>query len=407
MSVEWFIARRYLTARRRQAFISLISAVSIAGVGVGVAALIIALALMTGAQGELRDRILGSTAHVYVYGSFPDLDAAVKRVSVDGVAGAAPAILGPVLMIANHQVGFASLKGVDPAHEPSVTEIEAALEKTSPGVTLNALNRPADAPKDAIMLGADLAQTLGVRRGDDVLVVTAELTSALYGLVPRQRRFEVVGIFKLGFYELDNSLGLISMPTAMDLLQREAPDYLQLRLTDPNRAGEIRERLSRELGVAYRVEDWTQVNKELYSALWLEKVAISLAIGLIVMVAALNIVASLVLLVMEKTRDIGILRTMGATSGVIRRIFILQGVTIGLIGTTAGTVLGLVVCFVMDRWKLIKMPDVYQITYLPFRVEAMDVVTVVVIAMVICLLATIYPSRLASRIDPAEALRNQ
>jgi len=407
MSVEWFIARRYLTARRRQAFISLISAVSIAGVGVGVAALIIALALMTGAQGELRDRILGSTAHVYVYGAFPDLDAAVKRVSIDGVAGAAPAILGPVLMIANHQVGFASLKGVDPAHEPSVTEIEAALERTSPGVTLKDLqNRRADA-KDAIMLGEDLAKMLGVSRGDDVLVVTAELTSALYGLVPRQRRFEVVGIFKLGFYELDNSLGLISMPTAMDLLQREAPDYLQLRLTDPNRAGEIRERLSRELGVAYRVEDWTQVNKELYSALWLEKVAISLAIGLIVMVAALNIVASLVLLVMEKTRDIGILRTMGATSGVIRRIFILQGVTIGLIGTTAGTVLGLIVCFVMDRWKLIKMPDVYQITYLPFRVEAMDVVTVVVIAMVICLLATIYPSRLASRIDPAEALRNQ
>ena len=407
MSVEWFIARRYLTARRRQAFISLISAVSIAGVGVGVAALIIALALMTGAQGELRDRILGSTAHVYVYGAFPDLDAAVKRVSIDGVAGAAPAILGPVLMIANHQVGFASLKGVDPAHEPSVTEIEAALERTSPGATLKDLqNRRADA-KDAIMLGEDLAKMLGVSRGDDVLVVTAELTSALYGLVPRQRRFEVVGIFKLGFYELDNSLGLISMPTAMDLLQREAPDYLQLRLTDPNRAGEIRERLSRELGVAYRVEDWTQVNKELYSALWLEKVAISLAIGLIVMVAALNIVASLVLLVMEKTRDIGILRTMGATSGVIRRIFILQGVTIGLIGTTAGTVLGLIVCFVMDRWKLIKMPDVYQITYLPFRVEAMDVVTVVVIAMVICLLATIYPSRLASRIDPAEALRNQ
>jgi len=331
----------------------------------------------------------------------------VKRVSIDGVAGAAPAILGPVLMIANHQVGFASLKGVDPAHEPSVTEIEAALERTSPGVTLKDLqNRRADA-KDAIMLGEDLAKMLGVSRGDDVLVVTAELTSALYGLVPRQRRFEVVGIFKLGFYELDNSLGLISMPTAMDLLQREAPDYLQLRLTDPNRAGEIRERLSRELGVAYRVEDWTQVNKELYSALWLEKVAISLAIGLIVMVAALNIVASLVLLVMEKTRDIGILRTMGATSGVIRRIFILQGVTIGLIGTTAGTVLGLIVCFVMDRWKLIKMPDVYQITYLPFRVEAMDVVTVVVIAMVICLLATIYPSRLASRIDPAEALRNQ
>ncbi|HEX5217097.1 MAG TPA: ABC transporter permease [Vicinamibacterales bacterium] len=407
MSVEWFIARRYLTARRRQAFISLISAVSIAGVGVGVAALIIALALMTGAQGELRDRILGSTAHVYVYGPFPDLDAAVKRVTIDGVAGAAPAILGPVLMVANHQVGFASLKGVDPTHEPSVTEIEAALERTSPGVSLEDLqNRRPDA-KDAIMLGEELARTLGVSRGDDVLVVTAELTSALYGLVPRQRRFEVVGIFKLGFYELDNSLGLISMPTAMDLLQRDAPDYLQLRLTDPDRAGEIRERLTRELGIPYRVEDWTQVNKELYSALWLEKVAISLAIGLIVMVAALNIVASLVLLVMEKTRDIGILRTMGATSGVIRRIFIIQGVTIGLIGTTAGTVLGLAVCFVMDRWKLIKMPDVYQITYLPFRVETMDVLTVVVIAMVICLLATIYPSRLASRIDPAEALRNQ
>jgi lipoprotein-releasing system permease protein len=198
------------------------------------------------------------------------------------------------------------------------------------------------------------------------------------------------------------------MNTAADLLNREGPDMMQLRLANMDDAIPVREALQTELGSGFLVQDWTQLNQPLYSALWLEKVAISLTIGLIVMVAALNIVASLVLLVMEKSRDIAILRTMGASAGVIRRIFIYQGLTIGLVGTVGGTVLGLLACAILNRYELIRLPsDVYQITHLPFLVEATDVAIVVVSAIGVCLLATLYPSRQAGRIDPAEALRNQ
>jgi lipoprotein-releasing system permease protein len=230
----------------------------------------------------------------------------------------------------------------------------------------------------------------------------------LTGLAPHLRPLEVVGIFKLGFFAIDESYALVSLQTAAELLNRDGPDMMQLRLASIDDAPAFRSRLQEELGAGSLVNDWTQLNQPLYSALWLEKVAISLTIGLIVMVAALNIVASLVLLVMEKSRDIAILRTMGAPARVIRRIFIYQGLTIGLIGTGAGTILGLIVCYVANRYRLITLPaDVYQITYLPFRVEVLDLVVVVVSAVGVCLLATLYPSRQAGRIDPAEALRNQ
>ena len=410
MSFEWFVARRYLTARRRQAFISLISVVSILGVGVGVMALIIALALMTGVQSELRDRIVGSTAHVYVYrigGSFQDLDATIRELtSVPGVSGAAPAILGGALVRASAvDTAFVTLKGIDPRREPTVTAVAAAMRSGS----LDALTaRPAGAP-EGIVLGADLAQSLRVTLGDRVTVVTTEVTLVpLMSPLPKTRTLEIVGTFKFGFYEYDSAYGLVSMPTAEALLNRPGPDMIQLGLARLDDAPAIRETLQEKLGADYLVRDWTELNKPLYSALWLEKVAISLTIGLIVMVAALNIVASLVLLVMEKSRDIAILRTMGASAPAIRRIFIYQGLTIGLIGTGAGTVLGLVVSFIADRYQLIKLSgEVYQITYLPFRVLPLDVAIVIVSAIAVCLLATIYPARQAGRLDPAEALRHE
>jgi lipoprotein-releasing system permease protein len=198
------------------------------------------------------------------------------------------------------------------------------------------------------------------------------------------------------------------MRTAPEVFGKAGPDMMQLKLANLRQAPVIHQQLDQALGAEYDVKDWTQLNAPLYSALWLEKVAISLTIGLIVMVAALNIVASLVLLVMEKSRDIAILRTMGAPARMIRRIFVYQGLTIGLVGTGAGTVLGLAVCFVADRYRLIHLPeDVYQISYLPFRVHAVDVTAVVVSVVGVCLLATLYPSRQAARLDPAEALRNQ
>jgi lipoprotein-releasing system permease protein len=409
MSFAWFVARRYLTARRRQAFISLISAVSILGVGVGVMALVIALALMTGVQSELQDRIVGSTAHMFVYrldGPIEDVDALREQVRGPDVLGAAPAILGGGLLSlgSGQVVEFATIKGIDPAREPEVVDIAAAMQSGS----FQALTaRPADA-YDGIVLGADLANALGAGLGDVVWTITSELRPTPLGLQPRLRPLEVIGTFRFGFYQIDRTYALVSLATAADLVGKRGPDTLQLKLADLDRAPDLRLELQGRLGLAYEVQDWTQLNQELYSALALEKIAISLTIGLIVLVAALNIVASLVLLVMEKTRDIGILRTMGARAGVIRRIFIYQGLAIGLVGTAVGTVLGLVVSYVADRYRLITMPaDVYQIPYLPFRIEPLDVLIVVTAAVAVCLLATIYPSRQAARIDPAEALRNQ
>jgi lipoprotein-releasing system permease protein len=406
---EWFVALRYLTARRKQAFISLISGVSILGVGVGVMALIVSLAVMTGVQGELRDRIVGSTAHVYVYkiagGGLSDVDAELQKLMGPGVAGAAPTLTGMGLMTSSPgRSAPITIKGVDPVREATVTEIDAAMKAGS----LKALaSRPPDA-RAGVLIGQDLATALGVAVGDSVRVFTTEGSLVPGQIIAKNQSLAIVGIFEFGFYEYDTAFALVTLDTAELLLRRTAPDQIQLRLTRRDDAPAFKERLQAQLGLGYQVQDWTEVNRALYSALWLEKVAISLTIGLIVMVAALNIVASLVLLVMEKSRDIAILRTMGAPARSIRRIFVLQGLTIGLTGTVAGTALGLLVCYVADHYQLIKLSsEVYQIAYLPFRVQAFDVATVVVSAVVVCLLATVYPSRQAGRLDPAEALRNQ
>ena len=407
MSLSWFIARRYLTARRRQAFISVISAVSIVGVGVGVAALIIALALMTGVQRELRDRIVGSTAHVYVYKTTGqiDVDKDVRRIQVPGITGVAPAVTGQGMLQSQRSEGTAvQVKGIDPRLEPGVTDIKTALTAG----TMDALDhRPPDAP-DGVILGVDLAHTLGVTVGDLVTLFTPRAVITPTGAMPRPSIYQVVGIARFGYYETDASAAFVTLESAARALGKDGPDLIQIRLANMNDAPRVRQRLQELLGGDYQVQDWIQLNGPLYSALWLEKVSISLTIGLIVIVAALNIVASLVLLVMEKSQDIAILRTMGTSARAIRRIFLLQGLTIGLIGTLAGTVLGLTVCVVAERYKLIKLPsDVYQITYLPFRVEPLDVLIVVVSAVLVCVAATVYPARQAGRLDPAEALRHQ
>ena len=407
MSFAWFIARRYLTARRRQAFISLISAVSIVGVGVGVMALIIALALMSGVQGELRDRIVGSTAHVYVYkrGGYQNVPAEMERLMVPGVAAAAPAVSGLGLLSSSLSDGVAvQIKGIDPAREPDVTGIRGATETGS----LDALTTRPEGTREGIMLGADLARSIGVQLGDMVTLVTPRMVMTPSGVVPKTLVFQVVGTVRFGFYQTDTAAAIMTLSSAERAVGREDPDFIQLRLTNLDQSRQIRSDLEGRLGPEYTVDDWTELNGALYSALQLEKLAISLTIGLIVMVAALNIVASLVLLVMEKSRDIAILRTMGAPARAIRLIFILQGLTIGLIGTLSGTILGLIVCVVADRYQLIELPsDVYQITYLPFRVQPLDVAVVMVSVLLVCLAATVYPSRQAGRLDPAEALRHQ
>ncbi len=406
----WVVARRYLTARRKQAFISLISGVSVLGVAVGVAALIIALALMTGLQREMRDRIISSAAHLYVYpiggqwaGTIEENKAAI--LATPGVTGVAPAVIGKgLLKSSGGGSGFVTVKGIDVQAEPTVTTITSAMRAGS----LDALLNRSDDQDPGIVLGADLATSLGAHVGDRLALITPDGPVTPYGQMTGRRNFEVVGTFQMGLYELDSSYALIDLPVAMEFLRKPAPDLLQARVKEMFKAPEIGADVRQRLGAAFSVENWTEMNKSLYSALVLEKVAIGLTIGLVVLVAALNIVASLVLLVMEKTRDIGILRTMGAPARAIRMIFMIQGLIIGVVGTGAGAVLGLGLSFLADRYEWLKLPgDVYQITHVPFRVEPLDVALVLVSAVIVCWVATIYPARRAGQLDPAEALRYQ
>jgi lipoprotein-releasing system permease protein len=405
MSLELFVAIRYLMARRKQAFISIISLISTLGVAVGVMALVIALALMTGLQGELRDRILGSTAHVYVWkvGGLDDYQAEVARMrEIEGVIGAGPAIQGLALVTgAGAAQTFIAFKGIDPALEPDVTQIDEALLSGD----LDALAPDADG-RPGVLIGEALARSLGVSTGETLGLIAPQGTLTPMGVMPRVRRVRVAGVYRLGLNEYDSQYGFMSLDLAGRLMGKDAPDLLQLRLADLDQAPAVAARIPEVLGLEYITQDWTELNQSLFSALWVEKMAISITIGLIVMVAALNIVASLVLLVMEKSRDIAILKTMGTSSARVMRIFMLQGLIIGGVGTAAGAAGGLALCWVLNTYRLVSLPmDVYQIAYVPFIVRPFDLTIVLVSAIVICFLATLYPSRQASRLDPVQALR--
>lgn len=407
MPFELYVALRYLFAKRKQAFISVISLVSMLGVTVGVLALVVALALMTGLQQGVRDRVLGSSAHVYVWkpAGIPDYQAEVQRLSaVPEVTGAAPALMGKALVSKGEQQQFITIKGIDPALETRVTEIASSMTSGS----FAALTSGGDDALPGILLGYELASQLDAAVGDAVTVLTPTGTLSPMGVMPRQRRFTVAGIFRLGLFEFDQAYGFVTLDAAGRLVGKTEPDHIELRVRDIYLAPAIADRISAMDGTTYIAQDWADLNRSLYSALWLEKVAISIAIGLIVMVAALNIVASLVLLVMEKSRDIAILKTMGASATSIRRIFMLQGLVIGLVGTACGAAGGVAAATFLDRTHLIQIPaDVYQLSYLPFTVVPRDVGLVVAAAVVICFVATIYPSRQAARLDPAEGLRHE
>jgi lipoprotein-releasing system permease protein len=402
---ELFVAFRYLLARRKQAFISLISLISVLGVMIGVMALLIALALMTGLQGELRDRLVGSTAHVYVFkpgGIRQPQEEVRKLLQIPRVVGAAPVVQGKALVTSSHgDEAFIDIKGIVPEQEKTVTQIGKAMQVGS----LEALNTGPDQP-DGILIGRDLARQLQVFAGEMVLVMSPEGTLTPFGPMMRRRSFKVVGVFSLGLYEFDNAYGFVRLDVAQRLLGKDHPDYVEVRVDDMFAAGRVAQSVTDRLGPDYIAQDWSDMNRSLFSALWLEKMAISITIGLIVMVAALNIIASLVLLVMEKNRDIAILKTMGSSAASIRRIFMLQGLIIGALGTGAGALFGRVLIFILDHYKLIHVPlDVYQISYVPFVLQPLDFAVVVGAAVLICFVATIYPSRQASKLDPAQALR--
>ena len=406
-SFELYVAIRYLLARRKQAFISQVWVISTFGLSVGVMATIVALALMTGLQQEMRDRILGSSAHVYVWkvgeSGYQDYQSEARRLrELPNVIGAAPAMLGRALATTRHGEAFITVKGIDPELEEQVTEVAAAVTSGS----LFDLDHVDGPVLGGIVLGEGVAERLGAYVGDDVLVVTPSGTLSPGGMMPRRRRLRIVGLFSLGLYEFDTAYGFVNLDVAQRLTGESQVEIMQLRLEDIYTARETANEVAEAMGSAYLAMDWTEMNQSLFSALWLEKVAISITVGLIVIVAALNIVASLVMLVMEKGRDIAILKTMGASRVSIRRIFMLQGLIIGLVGTSIGAAGGYALSTVADRYRLIRLDmEVYQIAHVPFTIEAVDFILVIVSALLVCFLATVYPSRQAARLDPAEALR--
>jgi lipoprotein-releasing system permease protein len=317
------------------------------------------------------------------------------------VSGAAPAIIGKALVSTPQGQSFITIKGIDPALEPSVTDIGRSMRQGS----LAALGVVGDGPP-GILVGVDLAKTLGVRVGDRVQLITPEGTLSPMGMLPRSRSLVVAGIFSLGLFEFDTTYGLVTIDVAQRLTGRDEPELVELRVDDIYRAPEVARAIMDQSAGVYLTEDWTKLNQSLFKALWLEKMAISITIGLIVLVAALNIVASLILLVMEKHRDIAILKTMGASGRSIMLVFMFQGAIIGIVGTGLGAAAGWIVSTVSDRYQLIRLPfDVYQVSHVPFVVLPLDFMLVVVLAFAVCLVATIYPSRKASKLDPAEALR--
>jgi lipoprotein-releasing system permease protein len=407
MPWELRVALRYLTARRKQAFVSLISGVAVLGVAVGVAALLIALGLMTGLQSEIRARILGATAHISIFRTraqpLDDYQPAVDAVrKVPGVAGAAPALYGKVLLTSAGGAAVATLKGIVPSEERTVTDV---LSKVRDG-GVAAFERPAEGPVP-VLLGSALAESLNVSTGDVVTVTSPRGRLSPVGLLPRVVKVRVAGTVKTGLFEFDAGWGYVPLAAAQRLFEEaERTTLVEVRLDDMFAVKRMGKAILDRLGEGYMSTDWVQMNQSLFSALWIEKMAIGITIGLIVAVAALNIVATLVLMVMEKHKDIAILVSMGASRGAIMRIFMLQGTIIGAVGTTLGGLIGWGVCRGLDRFQLIRIPeDVYQIAWVPFRLLPLDAAVVLAGALLVCFLATLYPARGAARLDPAEALR--
>ncbi|MFY7866679.1 lipoprotein-releasing ABC transporter permease subunit [Roseateles sp.] len=412
---ELQIGWRYTRAGRggrRNRFISFISGVSVLGIALGVAALIIVLSVMNGFQKEVRDRMLSVIAHVELLESqgqaLPDWQAtAAKAKQNPAVAAAAPFVAAQVLIARGEDMRGAVVRGIEPALEAELTPLAAKLNKEG---SLSRLQ----AGGWGIIVGAELARTLGVREGDKLTLVAPSGQVTPAGVIPRYKQFTLVGIFNAGHYEYDSGLALIHVEDAARFFRVDGPTGVQLRLNDVHQARQVGDQLALSLGGEIRVRDWTRTNANWYDAVQVEKRMMSIILTLIVAVAAFNLVSTLVMTVTDKQADIAILRTLGASPRSIMAIFMVQGALAGVLGTLSGVALGLLVAFNLDvivptiEWALNTQflpASMYLISHMPSDPRMNDIAPLVLISLALAFLATLYPSWRASRVQPAEALR--
>jgi lipoprotein-releasing system permease protein len=411
--LEWYIARRYLASRRKGRFLSLITLIAIGGIFLGVAALITVIAVMTGLQRDLQSKIIGSNPHIYVFQSgtqgyrLGNWKAVIDSIGeVPNVVAMQPFIMTKVGLLANGIANAATLFGIDAnTTQPAITEVERKLK--SGELKLG----PTRSGNPGLILGDRLAAQVSATYGDEVQVVAFENIKTGGGgeLYPIVVKFEITGIVHTGMFEYDSQNMYADLAPVQELLSLP-PDMVSgiaINVSDPWRADEARPVIAGRLGYGYWTDDWKTMNQGLFSALKLEKIAMAVILFLIVLVAAFNIISTLIMVVADKTREIGILKSMGMTDGGILRVFVLQGLTIGVVGTALGTALGLTLVGLLHKYEFIKLDGtIYFIDRLPVALDVRDVLTILLTSMAIAFVATIYPARQASKLLPVEAIHH-
>ena len=426
MSYELFVSIRHLSAKKSQKFISLNTWISIAGVGLGVMALIVVIAVMSGFSKDLRDKILGTNSHVVVSnmnrGMVENYDGILKKVrSVKGVIAAAPFIMNQVMLINGDRVSGIVVRGIDPEKEETVSD----LGKNMVSGTVSDLKTKSSFSGEikgrekknraGIILGKELLRRLGVGVGDIVSMVSPVSRVTPVGLIPRMKLFKVVGVFESGMYEYDANLSFILLKSAQKFFSmKNGVSGIEVRVADIEQAGNIASVIQKELGFPYLVRDWMRMNRNLFSALKLEKIVMFIILILIIFVAAFNIVSTLFMLVMEKAKEIAILKSMGASCSSIMKIYSYQGLVIGLVGTFLGCATGFVivpnlneiVSSIESIFGIVAFPsDVYYLDHLPSKIQYTDSFVIIIFSVVICLVASLYPAWRASKLDLVDGLR--
>lgn len=410
MKFEWFITRRYLKSRPRRRFLSVIALISIAGVALGVMTLIVVLGVMSGFSSYLLDRIMGTESHLLIsgkrggIGKYSEIISTLER--MEHVVAASPIITNLVMLRSDERAAAVIIKGIDLEREKRVTDLDEYLRECTPGPIKNkSLNSTGDASlrglslgEEGILIGRELARNLEVGLGDRVTVIAPSLMAKITD-------YTVKGLFHSGFYEYDSSLAYISLRSAQRLFALgDVATAIQVRLDEPYLAPQVAAQIEEKLNLP--AKPWMQFKPNLFSALKLEKSVQFIIILLIVVVAAFNIISILDMIVTEKTRDIGILKSVGATNGSIKTIFVLQGLAIGLVGTAIGCGLGLLLCYLLKTYDIIRLPaNIYYLSTIPVEVKGGDLIYIISAATVLTFLATLYPAWRASRLDPVEALR--